>query len=206
MRKRLRPSDALTNDENVVNQFNLDEEDEYEDDEQANEEGEDKEDDEEAEAEEEDHIGEVKEEEEEEEEEGKEKEEGAEVRAPAPKLPTSSIGSSVRPAQTFPLTIQVRSGLHQPEGSTLAQAPTKVIHTLSLGEFPRTPSPQVRIQEIADRLASEHNAHPETVQVTTAAMLKAKMKFICTHSQSSHYMCVCVGGRSSSEPALQRGE
>ena len=171
MRKRLRPSDALTNDENVVNQFNLDEEDEYEDDEQANEEGEDKEDDEEAEAEEEDHIGEVKEEEEEEEE-GKEKEEGAEVRAPAPKLPTSSIGSSVRPAQTFPLTIQVRSGLHQPEGSTLAQAPTKVIHTLSLGEVLRTPPPQVCIQEIADRLASEHNASPETVQVTTTEMLK----------------------------------
>ena len=204
MRKRLRPSDALTNDENVVNQLNLDEEDEYEDDEQANEEGEDKEDDEEAEAEEEDHIGEVKEEEEE--EEGKEKEEGAEVRAPAPKLPTSSIGSSVRPAQTFPLTIQVRSGLHQPEGSTLAQAPTKVIHTLSLGEFPRTPSPQVRIQEIADRLASEHNAPPETVQVTTAAMLKAKLKFICTHSQSSNCICVCVGGKPSSAPALQSGE
>jgi len=148
----------------VATQLHQDEEEgsEYEDDEQANEEGEDKEDDEEAEAEEEERIGEEKEKEEEE----------AEVRAPAPKLPTRSIGSSVRPAQTFPLTIQVRTGLHQPEESSSAQAPTKVICTVPLGEFPRTPPPQVRIQEIAERLASDHNAPPETVQVSTAAMLK----------------------------------
>ena len=147
----------------MATQLHQDEEEgsEYEDDEQANEEGEDKEDDEEAEAEEEERIGEEK-----------EKEEEAEVRAPAPKLPTRSIGSSVRPAQTFPLTIQVRTGLHQPEESSSAQAPTKVICTVPLGEFPRTPPPQVRIQEIAERLASDHNAPPETVQVSTAAMLK----------------------------------
>ena len=88
LRKRQRPSDALTNDENVATQLHQDEEEgsEYEDDEQANEEGEDKEDDEEAEAEEEEHIGEEKE---------KEKEKEAEVRAPAPELPTRSADVSL---------------------------------------------------------------------------------------------------------------
>ena len=68
-RQRQRPSDALTNDENVATQLHQDEEEgsEYEDDEQANEEGEDKEDDEDAEAEEEEHIGEAEKEKEEEE-------------------------------------------------------------------------------------------------------------------------------------------
>ena len=40
--------------------------------------------------------------------------------------------------------------------------------------------------------ALSHDTEGLELQVTTAAMLKAKMKFICTHSQSSNCICVCV--------------